>query len=86
LFQIAALDNLSNAAKPEIMMIELKRFQRQLATCQPTFNFERASVALLARHQRRNACAHDLPMISEWRDPPAFRCNFVAQRGVSHHG
>ena len=40
---------MSNAAKQEIFMTELTRFQRRLIRFQsPAFNFERASVALLS--------------------------------------
>jgi hypothetical protein len=54
-------------------MTELTRFRPRLAQRQyPSFNFERASVALLASYKPVRHSAHpDLPLRSEWRDPVA---------------
>ena len=56
-------------------MTELARFHPAAARRQPTFVFERASLALIAtwrdRHTRTQAS--DLPLDSEWRDPVAYR-------------
>ncbi len=87
LFRIAAPDTSSNAAKQEINMIKLKRFQLPVATCESTtFDFERASLALLARHQHRRVSVLSLPTSGEWRDPLIFRVNAVTQRGVHRNG
>jgi hypothetical protein len=86
LFQIAAPDTLSNAAKQEISMTELTRFQRRLIKFQsPAFNFERASVALLSSFKLHRRLAPIPSMNSEWRDPPAFRIDGAALQGA-HHG
>jgi hypothetical protein len=87
LFQIAAPDTLSNAAKPEITMIELKRFQPPPAKClSSAFDFERASLALLAARQHRGTNTRSLSMASEWRDPATFRWDNHPQSGGRHHG
>ncbi|PRD67327.1 hypothetical protein C6P61_17005 [Malikia spinosa] len=56
-------------------MTELARFHPAAAKHQPTFVFERASLALIATW--RDRCTHtlaaDLPLDSEWRDPAAYR-------------
>ena len=53
LFQIAAPDTTSNAAKQEILMKELRKFSLLAATPRPqVFDFERASLVLLAGKQR----------------------------------
>ncbi len=56
-------------------MTELARFRPAVAKYQPTFVFERASLALIATwHERRiHTQASDLPLESEWRDPAAYR-------------
>jgi hypothetical protein len=85
LFQIAAPDILSNAAKQEINMIELKRFQLSLATNQSNaFDFERASLALLSMHQHRRVTVQSLPVPSEWRDPVPFRCDKLPDMSSPH--
>ena len=87
LFQIAAPDTLSNAAKQEIKMIELKRFQLPVATCQSNaFDFERASLALLSMHQTHRVTVRSLPVHSEWRDPVPYRCDTLVQQGVHRNG
>jgi hypothetical protein len=87
LFQIAAPDTLSNAAKQEIKMIELKRFQLPLATNQSNaFDFERASLALLSMHQHHRVTVRHLPVRSEWRDPVPFRCDTLVQQGEHRNG
>lgn len=72
LFPLAAPDRLVKAAKPEIDMTELKRFQPRLVQLRAVpFDFERASVRLLTQLQqprRRRVTQTDLS--SEWRDPP----------------
>jgi hypothetical protein len=87
LFQIAAPDTLSNTAKPEITMIELKRFQPPSAKClSSAFDFERASLALLAARQHRGTPTASLSLASEWRDPATFRRHNLSQSGGQHHG
>ena len=55
-------------------MLELAKFRLGAVARQPSpFKFERASVQVLARHQRRPAPLANLPLQSEWRDPVAFR-------------
>ncbi len=67
-------------------MIELRKFQLRRVTCQsPMFNFEHASLALLARFKVTSQLAANLPIHSEWRDPVAFRHSSTL-RGVRHHG
>ncbi len=56
-------------------MTELARFRPAAAKLQPSFVFERASLALIATWRERLAApgisAHSLS--SEWRDPVACR-------------
>ena len=67
-------------------MTELTRFQRRLIKFQsPAFNFERASIALLATFKRRHHLATTVSLDSEWRDPPRFRIDTTARQG-GHHG
>jgi len=56
-------------------MTELARFRPAVAKHQPTFVFERASLALIAtwRDRLTRTQAADLPLGSEWRDPAAYR-------------
>ena len=55
-------------------MNELGQFQLRLVTRPSTaLDFERASVALLARYQVKGHVAPDVPIRSEWRDPIALR-------------
>lgn len=56
-------------------MTELARFRPAVAKHQPTFVFERASLALIATWRDRRTCTKtsDLPLDSEWRDPAAYR-------------
>jgi hypothetical protein len=62
-----------NAAKQEIKMIELRRFKLPVATPKlSAFDFERASLALLAQHKRR--CVN------------GFRSRTIVQQGLKHHG
>lgn len=53
-------------------MTELKRFQPRLAKLHSLpFDFERASVRLLAQHQQPvRRPAPQVELTSEWRDPP----------------
>lgn len=68
-------------------MIELKRFQLPVATCQSNaFDFERASLALLYIHQHRRVTVRSLPVHSEWRDPVPFRCDTLVQQGEHRNG
>jgi hypothetical protein len=63
-------------------MTELARFRPAAARHQPTFVFERASLALIATWRRDSLAtspAADLPLDSEWRDPPAFRLSIARQ-------
>ena len=67
-------------------MIELRKFQLRRVTCQsPVFNFEHASLALVARFKVTSQLAANLPLHSEWRDPVAFRRNSTLQ-GAHRHG
>jgi hypothetical protein len=85
LFQIAAPDTLSNAAKQEISMIELVRFQRRLIQFQaPAFNFERASVALLSSFKKQHHLATGPAMDGESRNPLTFRMADIASQGACH--
>lgn len=55
-------------------MIELAKFRLGAVANQPSpFKFERASVQVLAKHQRRQVPLANLPLQSEWRDPVVFR-------------
>ena len=56
-------------------MTELARFCPAAAKLQPTFVFERASIALIATWRERltRTRASALPLDSEWRDPAAYR-------------
>ena len=68
-------------------MIELKRFQLPVATCQSNaFDFERASLALLSMHQHRRVTVQSLPVHSEWRDPLPLRCDTLVQQGDHRNG
>lgn len=62
-------------------MTELARFRPAAAWHQPTFVFERASLALISTWRERLATspAADLPLGSEWRDPAAFRLSIARQ-------
>jgi hypothetical protein len=88
LHQIAAPDTLLKPAKQEIFMTELTQFQLRLIKSQSNaFNFERASVALLARHK----CQHHshevhVPLRSEWRDPTVCRPTLIGSQGEPHLG
>lgn len=67
-------------------MTELTRFARRLIKFQsPAFNFERASVALLASFKQHGHLGIIPSMQSEWRDPPAFRIDVTTRRGA-HRG
>ena len=59
-------------------MTELARFRPASAKLQPTFVFERASIALIATWRDRvtRTQAAELPLDSEWRDPVAFQLSF----------
>jgi hypothetical protein len=87
LFQIAALDTPSNAAKQEIRMIELKKFQLRLVKSTfSAFNFEQASLALMTRYQRQSRTRAKLPIRSEWRDPVSLCRGSQRQMGGRSHG
>lgn len=62
-------------------MTELARFHPAAAKHQPTFVFERASLALIAtwRDRLTRTQAADLPLGSEWRDPPGLRLGAVTR-------
>lgn len=67
-------------------MTELARFTRRLNHTQaPTFNFERASLALLGRLKQHHP-AKPLSLQSEWRDPPALRIYNSASVQERSHG
>ena len=87
LFQIAAPDNSSKAAKQEIRMIELRKFQLPASAGRSrAFDFERASLALLTRHQHRRTKADSLPVRRFSRDPGSFLCDTIGEQGANHHG
>jgi hypothetical protein len=68
-------------------MIELQRFQLPLATVRSnTFDFERASLALLAKHKHSRVGVDSLKVTSEWREPAIFRHDSIGQQGAHHHG
>jgi len=68
-------------------VIQPKRFQLLLVMSQAAaFDFERASLALLARHQHRGATAVSLPAGGEWRNLATLRANTNVRQGVHHHG
>ena len=62
-------------------MTELARFHPAAARHQPTFVFERASLALIAtwRDRRIRTQAADLKLDSEWRDPAGLRLGAVTR-------
>ena len=62
-------------------MTELARFRPAAAKLQPTLVFERASIALIATWRERltRTQASDLPLDSEWRDPPGLRLGAVTR-------
>ena len=69
-------------------MTELARFRPAAARHQPTFVFERASLALIATMRERLATslhAADLPLGSEWRDPAAFRFSINKHTNVKNN-
>ena len=87
LFQIAAPDNSSKAAKQEIRMIELRKFQLPASTGRSSaFDFERASLSLLTRHQHRRTKADSLPVPRSSSDSAAFLCETIDEQGANHHG
>ena len=59
-------------------MTELARFRPAAAKLQPTFIFERASLALIVTWRERLATpgTAGLSLDSEWRDPVAFQLSF----------
>ena len=66
-------------------MNKLGQFQLLLVTRPLTaLDFERASVALLARYQVRGHVAPDVPIRSEWRDPIATRHHSHVQGSRCH--
>jgi hypothetical protein len=66
-------------------MNELGQFQLRLVTRPSTaLDFERASVALLARYQVKGHVAPDVPIRSEWRDPIALRHHSHVQGSRCH--
>ena len=68
-------------------MIELQRFQLPLATGRSnTFDFERASLALLAKHKHRRVSTDNLKVTREWCAPATFRRDSIAQQGAHQHG
>ena len=68
-------------------MIELKRFQLPLAKCpSKTFDFERASLDLLAKHQHRRLDKDSLPMSGGWHDVATFQRHSMVLQGAHHHG
>jgi hypothetical protein len=68
-------------------MIELKRFQLPLATCRTNkFDFERASLALLAKHRNASVVADNLQLTTEWYDPTIFWHENIGSQGAHHHG
>jgi hypothetical protein len=77
--------HLSNAAKQEIFMNQLGKFQLRLLTGPPTsIDFEDDSVALVARLQVKGHVAPDVPIRSEWRDPIALRHSSHVQGSHCH--
>ena len=68
-------------------MIELRRFQLPLATRKSNaFDFERASLTLMAKHQHHGAVVVRAAKASVWLDPAPPRSKTDVQQGVNHHG
>lgn len=68
-------------------MIELKQFRLGAVASQSNaFDFERASVALLARHKPHRTVAASVVLPLDWREPVSFRGTAAAQQGAHHHG
>ena len=68
-------------------MIELKRFQLPFAKCRSiTFDFERASLDLLAKHKHRRLDKDSLPMAGGWHDEATFQRHSMGLQGAHHHG
>ena len=68
-------------------MIELKRFKLPSAEGRSNaFDFERASVALLAKHKHKRGGTDSLKVPSEWCDPVIFRRDSIGQQGAHQHG
>ena len=68
-------------------MIELRRFKLPLAKRQTiAYDFERASVALFARHKCRKPNEAIVALAHEWSDPVALRMDCMSGQGGTHHG
>ena len=68
-------------------MIELKRFKLPLASGRSnTFDFERASLALLATHKYRPVGTLNLKVTTECLEPAIFRLDSIGQQGAHQHG
>ena len=68
-------------------MIELRRFKLPLAKRQfIAYDFERASVALLAQHKCRKPNEASVTLAREWSDPAALRMDCMSGQGGTHHG
>ena len=63
-------------------MTELARFRPAAAKHQPSFVFERASIALIATWHEHLATptTAELSLDSEWRDPPRLRLGGAVTR------
>jgi len=67
-------------------MIELRRFKLPMAKRQTiAYDFERASVALLARHKCRKPEESSVRLAREWSEP-ALRMDCMSGQGGTHHG
>jgi hypothetical protein len=68
-------------------MIELRRFQHSLATGRSkAFDFERASLILLAKLQNHGAIAISYARPGDRFDPCPPRSKAIVQQGVNHYG
>ena len=68
-------------------MIELKQFKLPLAECRSkTFDFERASLNLLAKHKPRRLDKDSFPIADGWYDEAKFQRHGMGQQGAHHHG
>ena len=68
-------------------MIELRQFKLPLTTRRPNaFDFERASLALLAKHQSPGAVGPRRRTASALHEPMPPHSISIVQQGVNQHG
>jgi hypothetical protein len=75
------------AAKQEIKMIEIEELSIRLAACRSSaFDFERASVILLAKHKHKYLDIAGSLTTVEHIEQMACCCDRIGQQGVHRHG